>query len=96
MSQDHKDQGGPASKTLTAEQHTKVSTSDGIKMAFPPEEFPGKSLVLGSEVWANISPMSQANASMVNTTTTPNTKGLLTVFLTGHLFSKYRLYFHSL
>lgn len=48
MSQDHKDQGGPASKTLTAEQHTKVSTSDGIKMAFPPEEFPGKSLVLGS------------------------------------------------
>lgn len=41
MSQDHEDQGGPASKTLTAEQHAKVSTSDGLKMSFPPGEFPG-------------------------------------------------------
>lgn len=48
MSQDHKDQGAPASKTLTAEQNTKISRPDGLEMAFPPGEFPGKDWVIGS------------------------------------------------
>lgn len=36
MSQDHKDQGDSASKTVTAEQNTEVNTPDGLKA--PPHQ----------------------------------------------------------
>lgn len=47
MSQDHKDQGDPTAKTLTAEQNTMVSMSDGLETAFPFGEFLKKSSFIG-------------------------------------------------
>jgi len=39
MSQDHKDQGDSASKTVTAEQNTEVNTPDGLKVVSSPGSF---------------------------------------------------------